>query len=1016
MATYALDIPWGFQHPDITYYKDRKVYVYKGELLPSELRPYRSLDFSYHRWIEDEANTHVQTPEPPVNIFKPKEHQITAAKKIYTSFYRKQRGFLLSDLTGIGKGLKASTIIPTPNGNTTIGDIKIGDYVLGKNGKPTKVLEKKISNDNTFYRITFNDETTIDTDSQHRWLTKTKNQNVDETFNKNIKFSHKDFKKLSNFLKDKQEEKLPVSINEILKIVKNKKNIHLLLKNITSLKIEENNTIYHPQEVLEELYKQQLDNNNNSINNTQKIYETLYSSDKEYNHSIENCEMIEGVSQDLLIDPYVFGVWIANGSTNNASIFSTDPEIIKNISEKYPIEKIEMNKNINNKNLTYIFQGLLEKLQKILPRNKNTGELIKIIPSDYLNVSKEQRLEFIKGVLDTKGIMSLKDPFSGVLFSLYNKNLFRQIYQIIASFGWKVDKYIDNKKEDKKYQYNELLFYPNIQIFKTSKKMKTLEKRMVNFEKREKIRYVKNIEKIDKEEEYYCLSVDAPDHLYLVTESYIPTHNTLSGLTGITSIAKKEGYDYNNKAKLLIVCPKSVIPQWRDTIHSYPTSTTVLRPLIINYQQLNKLLDPPSTAKVVKKRSTKNRQTASKGKPLIDWDFVIFDESHKMKHITSQTTRAAERIAKLDKKYVKGKTPFVIFSTATPGDSPLNFAIMSGIIAPLLSKAPAAKEITPKLWGGFLDSMNFHMHKTKTGWSWVTVPGFNKDNSDPKKRALYKIQARDAKRKQKEDAQRIGKALMKKEAPFIRRSPSDLKGWPEQQLIPLPITLESNQQVIYEEVWTRFRNWLNLTPAKKDPKGALVEMLRYRQKASILKIPALTEFIIDQVEAGNQVFVSCQFIETIDKLKEELIKKKIKVTELSGRNVSEREENRLKFQKNKVDVVLSSVVEGISLHANEQLPDGTKASSKPRITIIADVRQNALDTEQLLGRCHRSGENSIAYFPYLSKTIEDRIVDSFINKQSNLKSMTGSSVEDANALENIFRKAAASKQKRNRFS
>lgn len=491
---------------------------------------------------------------------------------------------------------------------------------------------------------------------------------------------------------------------------------------------------------------------------------------------------------------------------------------------------------------------------------------------------------------------------------------------------------------------------------------------------------------------------------------------TLSVLSGITAISKKEGFDYKNKAKVLIVCPKSVIPQWRNTIHAYPTSTTVIRPLIINYQQLNKLLVAPATAKVAKKRSTKNRQTATKGTPTVDWDFVIFDESHKLKHITSQTTLAAEKIAKLDQKYIRGKTPYVVFSTATPGDSPMNFAIMAGIVAPLLSKAPAAKTITPKLWGGFLNSLNFHMTKTKTGWSWITIPGFDKNSPDPKKRALYQKQEREVKRKQRQDAQRIGKALISPGAPFIRRSPTDLAGWPEQQLIPLPIDLTPGQQTVYEEVWTRFRNWLNLTPARKDPKGALVEMLRYRQKASILKVPALVDFIEDQVEAGNQVFVSCQFIETIDKLKEELIKKKIKVTEISGRNVADREQNRIAFQKNKVDVVLSTVVEGISLHANEQLPDGTKASSKPRVTIVADTRQNSLDTIQLLGRCHRDSENSLAYFPVLSKTIEEKIVDSFVNKQANLKSMTGSSLEEAEELENIFREAAARSTTGNRLS
>lgn len=42
--------------------------------------------------------------------------------------------------TGEGKSLTNSSKIPTPEGWKTVGDIKVGDYLFGKDGKPTKVL------------------------------------------------------------------------------------------------------------------------------------------------------------------------------------------------------------------------------------------------------------------------------------------------------------------------------------------------------------------------------------------------------------------------------------------------------------------------------------------------------------------------------------------------------------------------------------------------------------------------------------------------------------------------------------------------------------------------------------------------------------------------------------------------------------------------------------------------------------------------------------------------------------
>lgn len=495
------------------------------------------------------------------------------------------------------------------------------------------------------------------------------------------------------------------------------------------------------------------------------------------------------------------------------------------------------------------------------------------------------------------------------------------------------------------------------------------------------------------------------------------TGKSLSGLAGIAAIAKQEGFGVKNKGKLLIVCPKSVIPHWRQTLHNYPVATALLRPMIINYQQLNKLLEAPSSARVSKKKYRKNKQTAAKGTPNIDWDYIIFDESHALKNYpSSSTSLAATNIAKLNNKYRKTVEPFVVFSTATPGATPLNFSVMAGLVAPLLTNDPVAKTVMPNTWGSFLEQQGFAVKKGKSGWVWAPMPWGGKNLEDPVEKRKYNAEVRKVKQIQRQDAQKIGKALMKSTAPFIMRSPKDIAGWPEQQVIPYPIELTSKQQPIYEEAWTRFRNFLRLTPANKDPKGALVENLRYRQKSSLLKVEAMVEAIAEFVEAGNQVFVSVEFMETLDKYKEALENKKIEVAEISGRNVSEREVERLKFQKGEAKVVLCTVVAGISLHSGESLPDGTKATTAPRITILSDVRPNNLDSTQALGRCHRDGENSIAYIPMLQKTIDEKVVQSFTNKTANMTSMTGSNIDDAEMLEKLFREAAAKTTPPNRLS
>ena len=492
---------------------------------------------------------------------------------------------------------------------------------------------------------------------------------------------------------------------------------------------------------------------------------------------------------------------------------------------------------------------------------------------------------------------------------------------------------------------------------------------------------------------------------------------TLSTLAGISAIAKNENFGTQNKAKLLVVCPKGVIPQWRHTLHSYPISTALLRVMVINYQQLNKLIIAPPANRLGKKAKTKNRQIASKGKPLIDWDYIVFDEAHYLKNYPqSGASLAATTIGKLNQTYSKGRSPFVVFSTATPGASPLNFAVMANFMARLISDKPEAKKVTPDSWGEFLLQQGFAVKPGKVNWSWAPTPFYGKNSDDARERARYEKALKESKATQRKDAQAIGRALKKPSAPFIMRSPKDLAGWPEQQLVPLPIELTYKQKPIYEEAWTTFRNWLRLTPAKSDPKGALVQMLRYRQKASLLKVEQVADQVKDWVDAGNQVYISCEFIDTVDRYKELLEKAGLRVAEISGRNSESREEERLKFQKGEADVVLCTVVAGISLHSSESLPDGTKATATPRVSIISDLRLNNLDSSQALGRAHRDGENSITYFPYLEDTIDERVIHNFVNKQANMDSMLGSKLEDAEELERLFREAAAKSTPTGRIS
>jgi len=68
------------------------------------------------------------------------------------------------------KGLALDTPIPTPDGWSTMGDIKVGQYVFDMNGKPTPVIAKSDVKKIPCFRVNFTNGDSIVCDDEHRWL------------------------------------------------------------------------------------------------------------------------------------------------------------------------------------------------------------------------------------------------------------------------------------------------------------------------------------------------------------------------------------------------------------------------------------------------------------------------------------------------------------------------------------------------------------------------------------------------------------------------------------------------------------------------------------------------------------------------------------------------------------------------------------------------------------------------------------------------------------------------------
>lgn len=95
---------------------------------------------------------------------KPFKHQVEGITKLM-----EYDRFILADDMGLGKMEWVENQLFTPTGRKRIGDIKIGDQVIGSDGKPCNIIGVYPQGVKELYRVTFNDNYSILVGGEHLW-------------------------------------------------------------------------------------------------------------------------------------------------------------------------------------------------------------------------------------------------------------------------------------------------------------------------------------------------------------------------------------------------------------------------------------------------------------------------------------------------------------------------------------------------------------------------------------------------------------------------------------------------------------------------------------------------------------------------------------------------------------------------------------------------------------------------------------------------------------------------------
>lgn len=401
----------------------------------------------------------------------------------------------------------------TPNGWVTMGDIKVGDFVINKDGNPVKVLktyeQKDDEPDADIYRLTTKDGKFVDSCINHKWTVRTNNLDY---ITVSTEFLIKHINTVSFYLPDVKA--VEFSNNNNLKTSPYLIGVLLGDGSLTSGHVRFTSV---DDEIINKI--RDIASEHDLELTTNNITHTLTS--KNIGTSIKGAKQIRAYNSDT---NHEFLGFLAE--QNN--FFKLDKKSTK-ISNY-----IKNGIKIDGYHLTYTDvvnvgnNSIKNDLVKLNLLGSNCYN--KFIPKEYLYTSINNRIELLRGLLDTDG--TIKENTGEIVFTSVSEQLIDDITELVRSLGGSARKY--KREKNKKTQIlngSEVvsrvpIYTLTIRFFNNDFNPFFLSRKANRFRPTLSLHNkIDNIKKVNSAR-IKCIEIDDKDHLY-VTNNYILTHNTL---------------------------------------------------------------------------------------------------------------------------------------------------------------------------------------------------------------------------------------------------------------------------------------------------------------------------------------------------------------------------------------------------------------------------------------------------------------------------------------------------------
>ncbi|SFO16193.1 replicative DNA helicase, partial [Pseudonocardia ammonioxydans] len=431
---------------------------------------------------------------------------------------------------GLGKALALDTPLPTPQGWTTMGDVAVGDMLLGADGRPTRVVAAtEVMHGRPCYEVEFSDGSVLTADAQHQWLTDTRASR-----------------------RALQEARARGGAPRVGPAVRTTEEIAATVRcDVADRRVNHSVALPEPLQLPEcELpiapYTLGVwlgDGTSASAAFTsddpeiaeyveQDGYRVVRLPDRRYGVRLPDAEPVPTRLCEVCgtsFRPRTSQVRTCGRSCGGRARFVSAP-----VGEPVCPDCGSPSSGLRRCAACHADHGTVQGLLR------SVGVLgQKHIPIAYLRSGERQRRELLAGLMDTDGTVT---STGNLQFSVTSARLAHDVAELVVGLGYRCSmttKKVAGRSPSSSIAYT-LNFTTSDGVFRLDRKRRVHKERDAEHAHREHPRYIVDVRRVESVP-VRCVEVTADDHLYLAGRSMIPTHNSTLGLDFARSCSIKNG-------------------------------------------------------------------------------------------------------------------------------------------------------------------------------------------------------------------------------------------------------------------------------------------------------------------------------------------------------------------------------------------------------------------------------------------------------------------------------------------